>query len=804
MMRMKTFSFCRGRMWLAVFLLCVSVVTDAQQKDVFGDEMKKAYETARLLNDQRKYFKAYEAMKEVVNDLDMELQRQGVKEAGDGLSDADFQNLYWPANKSLGEIAYALGLHGEMKKISAKLQNLIQQKYGKMTAETESGGYDATAIAWRDGYLAEVAKMDAGRYFLIGQYGTAIVELQNALEKQAYVPEFVYKVHDEMAQNYYAQGEYELALEHLDICLESEAFDEDARYGGSLKDYYDILSQRALCLARLARYEEAKNDIGKVEKWMKTKSDKRGYAETLRKKAKILMLEYDKTGHYDNKILLCYKEYLSIARNYIDTHFVEMDESQREQYWLAEQPFVTDCYRLEDKAPAMLYDVALFSKAVLLQMGRDFTSTMSLRQRKTALAAIRMDWKTVWNKMPRWSVAIEFIAYEKEGKPHVAALVLNKKKSVPVFVDMASLAEIMAQKLDGGVTVEQALASLGGKEKDALYGDSILPTLLWNQQLVEAIGDSQDVFFSADGIFHQLAIEYLLPPSLSGKNFYRLTSTRMLATAHHPFRSDSMLLCGGVDYTSSHEPTESDACENDRQAYASFSAQGITLPYLDGSRREIDSICNVRQSEKDYVLKGTSVTERAVRQLMNRYHVLTISTHGFFAEAATRGVDIRPMDSDTQMSQSCLFLSGVERNIRDALFDPSQPDGILTARELAATNLSNVDVVILSACQSGLGHITVDGVFGLQRGLKTAGVRALIVSLWQVDDQATTHFMLELCKNMQHGMKLHDAFSQARETLRTTEVTKLYPRRGRQPLLVTTKYGQPQFYDAFILIDGME
>ena len=142
--------------------------------------------------------------------------------------------------------------------------------------------------------------------------------------------------------------------------------------------------------------------------------------------------------------------------------------------------------------------------------------------------------------------------------------------------------------------------------------------------------------------------------------------------------------------------------------------------------------------------------------------------------------------------------------MRSGLFDSSQPDGILSARELAASDMSNVDVVVLSACQSGLGDITIDGVFGLQRGLKTAGARALVVSLWQVDDQATIQFMLELFKNLKNGMKLHEAFSQARTTLRTTEVTKLYPRRGRQPLLVTKKYNQPQFYDAFILIDGIE
>ena len=803
-MGMERVSLSRSRIWVTGLLLCASLFVHAQQENLFSKEVSDAYESALSLNDQRKYFKAYQAMKDVVNALDVELQQRGMTEAGKNLSDMDFQYLYWPANKSFGEIAYAVGLQVEMEKVSAKLRKLIQQRYGEGTAGLTDDAQDDTSLAWRDGYLAEVDKIDAGRYFLTGEYEKAIQALQDALERQPYMTEFVYKVQDEIAQNYYALEDYPQALHYLDQCLASGAFDEDARHGGEQTDYYHILSQRALCLARLGRYDEAKQDIVKVERWMKLQKDPQGYAETLRKKAKILLLEYDKTGRYDDRIPSYYREYLSIARNYIDAHFIEMDESQREQYWLAEQPFVTDCYRLEDKAPAMLYDVALFSKAVLLQMGRDFTSTMTQEQRKTALAAIRMDWKTVWRKMPQTSTAIEFISYSKDGKPHMAAVVLNKKRNLPIFIDIAPLEKIATQKLNEGLTVKEALASLGGTEKDVLYGDSILPELLWNEQLVQAIGDSHDVYFAADGIFHQLAIEYLLPSSLSNKNFHRLTSTRMLTAPHRPFRSDSMLLCGGVDYTASYEQTEYDSLENDRQAYVSLASQNIALPYLEGSRREVDSICVVRHNEQDFVLRGDSVTERTIRKWMNHFHVLSISTHGFFAEATNQGVDIRPIDSDTQLSQSCLFLSGAEQNMRSGLFDSSQPDGILSARELAASDMSNVDVVVLSACQSGLGDITIDGVFGLQRGLKTAGARALVVSLWQVDDQATIQFMLELFKNLKNGMKLHEAFSQARTTLRTTEVTQLYPRRGRQPLLVTKKYNQPLFYDAFILIDGIE
>ena len=803
----RKYNFFRGLMM--GLLLCVSAWANAQQERVFGDDVRKAYDAADAMNGRRQYLKAYVAMKNLADEVEATWKRQGGGASVQMMSDADFENCYWPVHKSLGEIAYALGLYAEMEKVSATLKELVRQKYGEAVAEVATDGKDDdTSQVWRLGYLADVAKIDAGRYFLRGQYGAAIGELHKALrwKDYGYMSDFVYKVRDELAQNYYAQGEYKEALAQIDTILASGAFDEHARFQGEVADYYDILSQRALCLARLGQYDEAKKEIEKVVRWRKGRNDRRGWAEALRKEAKIRVLEYDGTGRYDSKIPTLYKEYLSIARNYVDTHFVEMDESQREQYWMAEQPFVTDCYRLEGNAPGMLYDVALFSKAVLLQMGRDFKPNMTQRQRRAALAAIRVDWKAVWNKMPQASVAIEFIAYEKENAAHLGALVLNKKKGGgPVFIDIAPLKTIVGHKLSEALTVEDALAALGGQDKNVLYGDSILPTLIWNPQLVSAIGDSREVYFSADGVFHQLAVEYLLPPSLENKNFYRLTSTRLLAMPRRPFCSDSMLLCGGVDYKSSHDgQTGRDSIENDRRAYVSLAPQNIVLPYLDGSLREVDSISVLRHDEKDCVLRGDSVTETKVRQIMNQFHVLNISTHGYFAEAASSGVDIRPADSDTQLSQSCLFLAGAERNLQNGSFDPSQPDGILSARELAAADLSNVDIVVLSACQSGLGHITIDGVYGLQRGLKTAGVRALVVSLWQIDDRATIQFMLEFYKNMKEGQKLHEAFSQARKTLQTKTVTTSYFRRGRQPLVVTKCYGKPQYYDAFILIDGLE
>ena len=136
-------------------------------------------------------------------------------------------------------------------------------------------------------------------------------------------------------------------------------------------------------------------------------------------------------------------------------------------------------------------------------------------------------------------------------------------------------------------------------------------------------------------------------------------------------------------------------------------------------------------------------------------------------------------------------------------FNPASLDGILSARELADMNLSMTDLMVLSACQTGLGFVTPDGVAGLQRGLKAAGVNALVVSLWTVDDKATAILMKALLSNLDKGMELTDAFREARQHLMTTETQKRIKRRGELPdIVVKKKYDKPQYHDAFILIDG--
>ena len=760
-------------MMLAGAALFATTTISAQQP--LFDELTDAYFTAFDQNEAADYLQAYGAMLSVSRQADSLLQARGKSTAD--VADGEFRGFYWNVKKSVAEIAYMLGQHTVLQQVSRQLTASLQ---GRTTSDAD-----------KDGFLADIAKIDGDRHFLTEQFDSAETALRQAIALKPHDMPFVQAVRGDLAQLYYRQQQDAETMEQLDAILamvNRDASNEAKRM--------EVSSQRAICLARMGKYDEALSIINNVVDSYRQHNDQRRLAEALRKKGKILMLQYDATGNFNAAATACYEEYLRLARTFVDENFCAMNESAREQYWMAERSFVTDCFRLEDKAPTLLYDVALFSKSVLLQLGLTFTPDMNEQQRRDALAAVRVTWQQVQQGLTRNDVAVEFVNYEKLGQPHLGALVLTKRGE-PRFVPIAAVSAITEHKVKWGfkkIPVSELFTIRGGEEAistlrriDAIYNDSTLTTLLWPEALCSAIGQANKVFFAVDGILHRLAPEYLLPIALRDKQLMRLTSTRQLTSARSAINTSQMLLCGGVDFTQARETAYG---VNDELAYniLSNSFASSHLADLPNSRIEVDNISSMRQAhQSDLVLHADTVSEPHIRQLLAQYPAFLISTHGSFEQAATLGTDIRPASADLQLSQSCIYLAGADASLHTEGFDASQCDGILSAREVAALNLENLDLVVLSACQTGLGFITPDGVFGMQRGLKAAGVRAIVTSLWEVRDDASSQFMFFLFTNLEAGMPLQQSFDTARRQLKDI-----------------AKYNNPYFYDAFILIDALE
>lgn len=592
----------------------------------------------------------------------------------------------------------------------------------------------------------------------------------------------------DMAQLHYRTGDYRRALE----CLEEvDDMLQDGLYDIGGDDWLVARLTYAITLARLDRISQA---LAIAKEELARAKDKKSlaYARAERMYAKILTLaEADRKG-----ALKAYKDYFETQKKYARDNFARMDSRERSEYWQSLQPFMTDCYRLEDADPAFLYDVALFSKGLLLYL-----------ERGGDIAGLGHTHKDIARRLGKKDVAIEFVAYEKDGYNKMAALVLGSNGKVKYCnIGSANTVESMTGDEFGNSTAEG---------KNELYGDAMLQRQVWNAPLLNLLKDAGKIYFAPDGYLHRLAIEYF--PQVEGRKLYRLSSTRRLMEPAGSFDPKGpMLLVGRIDFDFDENP--GGPVGNDEEAYRLY--QYSYFPDLGSATDEAFPIYLKRSNPADCLLAGSEASEYAFRSLAPDYSMILVSTHGSFVGESPVATDIKEIYDDRSLSESAIAFAGVNSHLED--YDTNYGaycDGLLSAGELQNLDLSKCGLFAASACQTALGHITSDGVFGLQRALKKSGVDAMLVSLWNVNSLSTCLLMSLLYSNLEEGMPLKEAFDKARrallegEAVAQTDMAYQAVRRfdagimaGRYSEILEElpDYSEPRYSNAFILIDAIE
>lgn len=708
-------------------------------------------------------------------------------------------------------LAYTHSLYAEGNRCYAEtgnkthLKHIIEDYENALTQRTEAG---LLTQQTQDSLWQEVNKLAGDYHYLNSDDDERSYELAEDYFMQclAFTEDPAYRAyqtvnHDrfilyrELGQLYYKEKRYQDAYDMIDAAL-AVASNYLSPYDNAV---LDILSQWAICKARVARssldFNEAIEVIDDVVHFYgDTLSG--DYGEAVRKKAKILMLQQERGfSSSSSSALGCYKSYFRLKKNDALRHFATMNAEDREHYWMRLRPFVIDCYRLESADPGFLYDVTLFSKSLLLE----YSKTKHLQL---------YTWQQIQKRLQPGECAIEFVQYEKYDEKKMGALVLTKQGS-PVFVSLGNVDDITGIPLRGGGIVEDAISFDDPWLKDDFYTDSLLFNTVWTDELLDAIGENtKKVYFAPDGIFHHMAIEYMVPEgetTMTTESLRRLTSTRQLLAKAAPKTSNKVLACGNVNFDqaspSSPGTTGSDI-PNDESAYFFLKSFDVQLPGLPGTKAEVESIKRNYDSLNVVLLSDTEVTEERTLKMAAQFPYVHVATHGYFIGTMTEGTDLKPASYDESMSQNGLILAGANASIAADAFDPSGHDGILSAREISQLDLSNIRLIVLSACQSGEGYMTDDGVYGLQRGLKNAGVNAMVVSLWSVDDEATSILMQSFYSHLKTD-DIHTAFHKARRELIETgkESTRRFDSKRMKATHSEPSFDQPEFYNAFILID---
>ena len=539
----------------------------------------------------------------------------------------------------------------------------------------------------------------------------------------------------------------------------------------------------------------------------------------------ILVNDITKASKYS---LLAYNLYSDI----LSEKFIVMSEYEREKYWEYANPFFSSSLSLayytseqnidikrEKSSAATAYDILLKSKGILLKNSSQFnrlvresgdqTAIQMLDELNLRIAKGQIDskvdslnsaiihqigihhdtevkWQDIRDELGEDDLAIEFF----NSSSGYAAILIKKNWKYPRLIRIGIIYN-SNNKLYESPNPARA-------EKD-------LSKQIWKELIRYFPKGKGSVYFSADGILNMIGIEYLplfrnkdKTPLADMFNMYRLSSTRELVTIRRINDDDCIGLYGGAAFAVGKRGREvshkaiSDSCKRliDKNDY---SGQAKYLPH---SRKEVMQIDSILMSggRTPHIFTGIFASEEAVRTNGVEERVVHIASHGFYY--SKKQIDSVKFFNELRNNPSALsdplYRSGIlladshKAWTGNGQYKNSFEDGILTSKEISLMDFSNTDLVVLSSCETAMGELGQDGIFGLQRAFKKAGAKTMLISLWKVDDKATCFLMESFYRHLiLDKMPINDAFRQARNELRKQEQWK-----------------SPEYWASFILLDA--
>lgn len=484
-------------------------------------------------------------------------------------------------------------------------------------------------------------------------------------------------------------------------------------------------------------------------------------------------------GNYD-AVLSSAHSYLQSRMRMIEQMFSVLSEQERADltilvdgdlifHYILSAAYLTGDYSVMGD----VYDYLLFVKQLLLR---------TTQQQKHAFPTDHVTWRDVQKRLGNGEAAIEFVSFnvfegDKIKVLHLyAAMVITRDSKQPVMIPMTT---------EKNLTHWQNPSDLYAVNK---YG-AAMGQLVWLDILSYLYPqDITTIFFAPWGVLNQIAIESLPYDKESTfayhYNLTRLSSTRELVKKHNHYPARTAALYGDLFYRASAEAMQQTA-----------TTRSAVYP-LAASKEEIAGIKQILDDKGFLVRTYTQKqgTEESFKALDGHSpSILHLSTHGF--------VD-RLNESDA-MRRSGLILSYGARAWEGKSVPKDAEDGILTAAEIAALDLSGTDIVVLSACNTALGKVTAEGVWGLQRAFKLAGVQTIVMSLWAVDDEATAvlmqYFYEELMKERRALAKAAALDPEIAEHL--FDYAHSAFARAQRRMQQHPKYSKPYYWAGFIMLD---
>ena len=547
------------------------------------------------------------------------------------------------------------------------------------------------------------------------------------------------------------------------------------------------------------------------------------------------------TFAYDNELFT--KGLLLNSSNAVTQSILESNDTTLIAQWNDLTTKKQQIIVLEQNDPQSEYIAQLRDEAEVLE--KEITKSSAAYRENIRQWTIT--WDSVRNVLKPNQVAIEYMSAPlTDDSTMYCALLVRDTCTYPILIplfnepDVAGLLHTSTE--DAAKINTTYLYDRNGKQLSQYIWSSVTPY----------IKPGEEVFFSPTGVLHQIAIENLPYDStqIYGDvySLVRLSSTRELVLNKPAAPREKAVLYGGILY----EPMMANKMLANAQRFrgmetelvvsmANDTTQRSLAGYLSGTKKEIDAIKPILENSHISVTvysRDTACEESFKALSGTKQNVLHLATHGFFwqdKEARKEQYfkremmqldDEKPIVTIDPLNRCGLLFAGANSALSGHFerLPKGVDDGILTAKEISVLDFRSTDIVVMSACETGLGDISGEGVFGLQRAFKMAGAQTILMTLWRVNDAATQLFMTSFFRHL-NGHTKREAFRMAQQDVRNYEEIEersskghsstkdKYKNKGKnvtpqdeteEPVIetiVTHPYQSPYYWAGFILLD---
>lgn len=558
-------------------------------------------------------------------------------------------------------------------------------------------------------------------------------------------PEYV-KVLSKLSKVYYMQKDFKRAKRMIEQSL--------ANYEQFIKEYFPALSERE-----------------KAKYWNTIKSDFE-YYNTL---AFSNMEDFrDLTGKVYDVQLMTKALLLSSSIKIRERIMNSTDEQLKTQYnnWVQKKEMLTLALSM---SPAQLAENEIDPAALTQEVER---LERELSQKSELFGqnfeTKRIVFEDVKKSLQSNEVAIEMVRYRYFNHSLTdsviyAALYLTNNLSKPKAI-----------MLKDGRNMETRFFKYYRNSITGKIPDQVSYSVFW-KPIVDEIGQAATIYLSADGIYNQINLESIPTPDgryvIDNANIVLVSNTKDIYLRKVKSRAvtseNTASMFGNPTF------------------YLTASADSRNITPLPGTEKEVNQLQFILNQKgwttSEYLDK--SAAEEKIKEL-NSPKIFHIATHGLYRPTEEVTLEKQIEGGDIMLTQNPLMRTGLLLKGAGDLLDKTDynynmENGILTAYEAMSLNLDKTDLVVLSACETGLGDLEAgEGVYGLQRAFLVAGAKVLIMSMFKVDDDATQKLMLKFYQKWLNSNNLRQSFIDAKKELRV-------------------EYPEPIYWGAFMMI-GLE